>query len=101
MAEGEEYNNESYFVMTLRSNSGCNTEVKSWGWDESWERKRMIQLVKHREYRRVSTIYIPMYHEVVMRSTYITNDHLLDLWLMSWYSKVLKEQSLDSDKRCC
>jgi len=30
----------------------------------------MIQLVKHREYRRVSTVYIPMYHEVVMKSTY-------------------------------
>ena len=29
MAEGEEYDNESYFVTTLRSNSGCNTEVKS------------------------------------------------------------------------
>jgi len=29
----------------------------------------MIQLVKHSEYRRVSTVYIPMYHEVVMRST--------------------------------
>jgi len=25
----------------------------------------MIQLVKHRKYRRVSTVYIPMYHEVV------------------------------------
>jgi len=22
----------------------------------------MIQLVKHKEYRRVSTVYIPMYH---------------------------------------
>jgi len=31
----------------------------------------------------------------------ITNGHLLDLWLMSGYSKVLSEQSLDSDKRCC
>jgi len=30
----------------------------------------MIQLVKRREYRRVSTVYIPMYHEIVMRSTY-------------------------------
>ena len=29
----------------------------------------MIQLVKHREYRRVSTVYIPMYHKVVIRST--------------------------------
>jgi len=29
----------------------------------------MIQLVKHKEYRRVSTIYIPIYHEVGMRST--------------------------------
>ena len=27
----------------------------------------MIQLVKHKEYRRVSTVYIPMYHEVVSR----------------------------------
>jgi len=23
----------------------------------------MIQLVKHKEYKRVSTVYIPMYHE--------------------------------------
>jgi len=30
----------------------------------------MIQLVKCREYRRVSTVYIPMYHEVIMRRTY-------------------------------
>jgi len=30
----------------------------------------MIQLVKCREYRRVSTVYIPMYHEVVIRRTY-------------------------------
>jgi len=30
----------------------------------------MIQLVKRKEYRRVSTIYIPMYHEVVIRRTY-------------------------------
>jgi len=29
----------------------------------------MIQLVKHREYRIVSTIYIPMYHEKYVRST--------------------------------
>jgi len=28
----------------------------------------MIQLVKHKEYRRVSTVYIPMYHEVVSRT---------------------------------
>ena len=27
----------------------------------------MIQLVKHKEYRRVSTIYIPMYHVLGMR----------------------------------
>ena len=27
----------------------------------------MIQLVKYREYRTVSTVYIPMYHKVVMR----------------------------------
>ena len=57
------------YVTILRSNSGCNTQVKTWGWYESWERKGMIQLVKHREYKRVSTVYIPMYHEVVM-STY-------------------------------
>jgi len=31
----------------------------------------------------------------------ITNGYLLDLLLMSGYSKVLSEQSLDSDKRCC
>jgi len=30
----------------------------------------MIQLVKHKKYKRVFTIYIPMYHEVGMRSTY-------------------------------
>ena len=54
-------------VTTLRSNSGCNTQVKTWGWDESRERKRMIQLVKRKEYRRVSTIYIPMYHILGMR----------------------------------
>jgi len=29
----------------------------------------MIQLVKYKEYRRVSTVYIPMYHEVSMRNT--------------------------------
>ena len=29
----------------------------------------MIQLVKHKEYRRVSTVYIPMYHEVVIWQT--------------------------------
>ena len=29
----------------------------------------MIQLVKCREYRRVSIVYISMYHEVVMRRT--------------------------------
>jgi len=30
----------------------------------------MIQLVKHKEYKRVFTIYIPMYYEVVIRRTY-------------------------------
>ena len=30
----------------------------------------MIQLVKHKEYRKVSTVYIPIHHEVVMRRTY-------------------------------
>ena len=30
----------------------------------------MIQLVKYREYSRVSTVYIPMYYEIVMRNTY-------------------------------
>jgi len=30
----------------------------------------MIQLVKCKEYRRVSTVYIPMYHVVEMRSAY-------------------------------
>jgi len=30
----------------------------------------MIQLVKHKKYKRVSTVYIPMYHEVEMRNTY-------------------------------
>ena len=53
------------FVMTLRSNSGCNTQIKTWGWIESRGRKEMIQLVKCSEYRRVSTVYIPMYHKVV------------------------------------
>ena len=51
----------SVVVTTLRSNSGCNTQVKTWGWYESWGRKGMIQLVKHREYRRVSTVYIYTY----------------------------------------
>jgi len=50
-------------VMTLRSNLGCNTQVKTRGWIESRGRKEMIQLVKHKEYRRVSTVYIPMYYE--------------------------------------
>jgi len=58
------------YVTTLKSNSGCNTQVKTWGWIKSRGRKRMIQLVKHKEYRRVSTVYIPMYHEVVIRRTY-------------------------------
>ena len=56
-------------VMTLRSNSGCNTQVKTQGWMESRGRKGMIQLVKRKEYRRVSTVYIPMYHEEWMRNT--------------------------------
>ena len=30
----------------------------------------MIQLVKRKKYRRVSTIYIFIYYEVVMRRTY-------------------------------
>jgi len=30
----------------------------------------MIQLVKCREYRRVSTVYIPMYCEEYVRDTY-------------------------------
>jgi len=34
----------------------------------------MIQLVKHREYRRVFTIYISMYHEVEMRNIYDKHD---------------------------
>ena len=50
-------------VMTLRSNLGWNTQVKTRGWIESRGRKEMIQLVKHKEYRRVSTVYIPMYYE--------------------------------------
>jgi len=29
----------------------------------------MIQLVKHKEYRRISTVYIPMYHEVEISNT--------------------------------
>jgi len=28
----------------------------------------MIQLVKYKEYRRIFTVYIPMYHEVGIRS---------------------------------
>jgi len=28
----------------------------------------MIQLVKYKEYRRISTVYIPMYHKVGMRN---------------------------------
>jgi len=44
-------------ITTLRSNSDCNTQVKTWGWYKSWERKGMIQLVKYKEYRRVSTVY--------------------------------------------
>ena len=58
--------------MTLRSNSHCNTQVKTRGWIESKGRKRMIQLVKHKKYKRVSIVYIPMYYEVVMRRT-VTN----------------------------
>jgi len=30
----------------------------------------MIQLVKHKKYKRVFTVYIPMYYEVGIRSTY-------------------------------
>jgi len=30
----------------------------------------MIQLVKHKEYRRVFIVYIPIYHVVEMRSAY-------------------------------
>ena len=30
----------------------------------------MIQLVKHREYRRVSTVYIPMCYEEYVRDIY-------------------------------
>jgi len=30
----------------------------------------MIQLVKCREYRRVSTVYISIYHEKYVRNTY-------------------------------
>jgi len=30
----------------------------------------MIQLVKRREYRRVSLVYIPMYHEEYVRDIY-------------------------------
>ena len=30
----------------------------------------MIQLVERKEYRRVSTVYIPIYHKVEMRNTY-------------------------------
>jgi len=30
----------------------------------------MIQLVKRREYRRVSTVYIPMYHKEYVRDIY-------------------------------
>jgi len=56
--------------MTLRSNSGCNTQVKTRGWIESRGRQGMVQLVKHKEYRRVSTVYIPIYHEIVIRRTY-------------------------------
>ena len=57
-------------ITTLRINSGCNTQVKTRGLIESRGRKRMIQLVKRKDYRRVSTVYIPMYYEVVMRRTY-------------------------------
>jgi len=45
-------------VMALRSNSGYNTQVKTWEWDKSKERKGIIQLVKCKEYKRVSTVYI-------------------------------------------
>ena len=55
--------------MTLKSNSGCNTQVKTRGWGKSKGRKGMIQLVKHKEYRRVFTVYIPMYH-VSQKSDY-------------------------------
>jgi len=30
----------------------------------------MIQLIKRKEYRRVSTVYIPMYYEMKIRNTY-------------------------------
>jgi len=30
----------------------------------------MIQLVKHKKYRRVFIVYIPMYYEIRIRSTH-------------------------------
>jgi len=34
----------------------------------------MIQLVKRREYRRVSTVYIPIYYEEYVRDTYCRHE---------------------------
>ena len=78
-------------VMTLRSNSGCNTQVKTQGWIKSRGRKGMIQLVKHREYKRVSTVYIPMYHEEYIWQTWglLSKEHALPVryWLSYCTSK--------------
>ena len=82
-------------VTTLRSNSGCNTQVKTRGWIESRGRKGMIQLVKCKEYRRVSTVYIPMYHEKWMRNTCGRHEvcwvkNMLHQWGADWAIRYMK-----------
>jgi len=45
----------------------------------------MIQLVKRKEYRRVSTVYIPTYHEGCARNTCGRHDVMNIEWDYSYY----------------
>jgi len=55
---------ELLMLYQMLQPSGCSTQVKTWGWDESRERKRIIQLVKYKEYKRVYT-YVPWGREEI------------------------------------
>jgi len=59
-----------YVVKRKRKKNINNDLAVLPSYNKSREQKRTIQLVKYKKYRRISIVYIPMYHELGVRSIY-------------------------------
>ena len=65
----------------------------------------MIQLVKCKEYRRVSIVYIPIYHEVEIRSTYGRHEvcwvkNMPHQWGADWAIRYMKWYKTKKHSMC-